>query len=57
LASEIKEREPHFTDKERINLEIYAERQNVAAERERYLELARGENHFQEREFSASRSR
>lgn len=31
LASGVREREPQFTDKERINLEIYAERQNDAA--------------------------
>jgi hypothetical protein len=57
LASEAKDREPKFTDKEKINLEIYAERQNDAAERERCLELARGEIHSQEREISVSRSR
>lgn len=30
-------REPKLTIKEKINLEIYTERQNHAAERERYL--------------------
>jgi len=45
LALETDEREPKFTDKEKIDLEIYAERLNNDAERERYLELARGENH------------
>jgi hypothetical protein len=34
---------PEFTPKERINLEVYAERQTDPAERERYLGLARGE--------------
>lgn len=34
---------PEFTPKERINLEIYAERQADPYERERYLSLARGE--------------
>ena len=34
---------PAFTPKERINLEIYAERQTDPRERERYLNLARGE--------------
>lgn len=34
---------PEFTPKERINLEIYAERQTEPTERERYLGLARGE--------------
>ena len=34
---------PEFTPKERINLEIYAERQTDPAERERYLSMARGE--------------
>jgi hypothetical protein len=57
LASETKERKPKFTDKEKINLEIYAERQNDAAERERYLELARGDSHSQEREVAVSWSR
>ncbi len=57
LASEAKEREPHFTDKEKINLEIYAERQNDAVDRETYLELATGESRAQDREVSASRSR
>jgi hypothetical protein len=33
LASEAMDGEPKFTDKEKINLEIYAERQNDAAER------------------------
>jgi hypothetical protein len=56
LASEAKDREPQFTDK-KMNLEIYAERQNDAAARERYLELARGEIASQEREVSVSQSR
>ena len=34
---------PEFTPKERINLEIYAERRTDPMERERYLGLARGE--------------
>lgn len=34
---------PEFTPKEKINLEIYAERQTDPTERERYLGLARGE--------------
>ena len=41
LASEAHGSEPQFTDKERINLEIYAERLNDDATREQYLELAR----------------
>jgi hypothetical protein len=57
LASEATGRDPQFTDKEKINLEIYAESQNDAAEREWYLELARSEGHSQERETSASMSR
>ena len=57
LASHIREREPQFTDKERINLEIYAERQNEDASRERYLELARRETQSQEHEVAASRGR
>ena len=57
LASEAQGGDPQFTDKEKINLEVYAERLNDAAERERYLELARSEGHSQEREASASLSR
>lgn len=57
LASEAKNRDPEFNDKEKINLEIYAERQNDEATRDRYLELARGESQSQEREVSASYSR
>ncbi|MCU1265698.1 MAG: hypothetical protein JWM21_2016 [Acidobacteria bacterium] len=53
FASEAKNREPQFTDKEKISLEIYAEQQNDAAIREKHLELARGANHSQEREVRA----
>ena len=55
LAAEAKGREPKFTDKEKINLEIYAERQNDDTARERYLQLARGRS--DEREIAASRGR
>jgi hypothetical protein len=54
LASELQNQEPKFTDKEKINLEIYAERQNDEAERERYLELARDASGAQQREISSS---
>jgi hypothetical protein len=47
------DREPKSTDKEKINLEIYAERQNDLAERERYMELARGETLSQEHEVAS----
>jgi hypothetical protein len=57
LASEAKIREPQFTDKEKINLEIYAERLNDEAERSRCLELSRGQAHSQDREVSSSQSR
>jgi hypothetical protein len=57
LASEAHGSEPQFRDKERINLEIYAERQNDAAIRESHLELARGGSYAQDREVAASRSR
>jgi hypothetical protein len=57
LASEAKERNPKFNDKEKINLEIYAERQNDEAERSRYLELARGDTHSNEHELTVSHSR
>jgi len=42
LAAEAKDRNPQFTDKEKINLEIYAERQNNELDRQKYLQLARG---------------
>src|SRR5205814_4516329 len=57
LASEAHGSDPSFTDKEKINLEIYAEQQNDNGERERYMELARAENHSQEHVASASRER
>ena len=56
LACEAQGRDPEFTDKEKINLEIYAERQNDATEREHYLEIARHESHDQSREIGALRS-
>ncbi len=58
MASEAKGHEPKFTDKEKINLEIYAERQTDPQNRDRLLELARGgESRAQEREVAASRGR
>ena len=57
LASEAKDRNPQFTDKEKINLEIYAERQNDESDRERYLELARRSEQSQDRELSVSLTR
>jgi len=56
LASSASSRNPKFTDKEKINLEIYGERQTDPQERERFLGLARDNGHAQEREvFSRSR--
>src|SRR5205807_8813148 len=43
LASGAHGSEPQFTDKERINLEIYAERVNNDLERDQYLALARSD--------------
>lgn len=57
LAAGAQTRDAQFTDKEMISLEIYAERQNNAAERERLLGMARGEGHSKEHEASASLSR
>src|SRR5215510_2554800 len=57
LAAEAKDRNPQFTDKEKINLEIYAERQNDESEREKYLELAHGSEQSQDRELSVSLTR
>jgi hypothetical protein len=57
LAAEAQTRDAKFTDKEVINLEIYAERQSDGAERDRLLGIARGEGHSKEHEASASLSR
>jgi hypothetical protein len=58
LASAVTDRNPKFTDKEKINLEIYAERQRDPQERERFLGLARGrDGGAHEREGAMSRSR
>jgi len=57
LAAEAKDRNPQFTDKERINLEIYAERLNEESERENYLGVARGHDQSQDREVSVCLSR
>ena len=58
LASAVTSRNPKFTDKEKINLEIYAERQIDPQERERFLSLAReGAGNAHEREGAISRSR
>lgn len=57
LASEAQSRDPKFTDKEKINLEIYAERLTDESARENYLALARGDNQSQEREAVVSYSR
>jgi MobL relaxases len=57
LAAEAKDRNPQFTDKEKINLEIYAERQNDELDRQKYLQLARGgeQQHAHELSFFLSR--
>jgi hypothetical protein len=58
LASAVTNRNPKFTDKEKINLEIYAERQIDLQERDRFLGLARGrDGSVHEREVAVSRSR
>jgi len=56
LASEAHGTEPQFTDKEKIDLEIYAERQNDPAERDRFLQFSLSQSH-QEHDVTASRSR
>jgi hypothetical protein len=53
LASADKCHEPTFIDKEKINLKIYAERQNKAPERERYFTVAWTEEHSQQPKVSA----
>ncbi len=57
LASGAHGSEPQFTDKEKINLEIYAERQNDEVTRQEYLALARSDSQSQERDVAASLSR
>lgn len=58
LASAVTNRDPNFTDKDKINLEIYAERQMDPQERERFLDLAReGGGRAQEREGAVARGR
>ena len=49
LASEVTNRNPKFTDKERISFEIYAERQTHSQEREKFLDLARDRENTHER--------
>jgi hypothetical protein len=56
LASDSNSREPNFTDKERINLEIYAEQQNDEMTRDQFLELARTDDRS-ERDVVGSRDR
>lgn len=55
LGSEVKNREPQFTDKERMNLEIYAERLNDDHVRNAHLELARSSDGSQSEHKSRSR--
>lgn len=56
LASGVKNRNPKFTDREKMNLEIYAERQLDPQQRERFLDLARDHGGgVHEREGAASR--
>lgn len=50
LASEAHGSGPQFTDKEKINLEIHAERQNDDLIRDQYLQLARSDSDSNERE-------
>lgn len=56
LASEAHGHDPQFTDKERINLEIYAERQTDDNVRAQFLELARNDT-SPEREVSVALER
>jgi hypothetical protein len=58
LASAVTGRNPKFTDKEKMNLEIYGERQTDPQERERFLDLARDRgDHAPEREGVVARGR
>ena len=57
LSSEVNNREPKFTDREKINLEIYGERQNDPHVREQFLAMARDDDRGEERDRPASVSR
>jgi hypothetical protein len=56
IAERSQGRNPQFTDKERINLEIHAERQNDETLRAEFLSLARNDT-LMDREIAASRER
>jgi hypothetical protein len=56
LAAEAQGREPQFTDKEKINLEIYAERQNDESTRAQFLGIAQ-QTDREERNLSVCKSR
>ena len=57
LSREAKEQKPKFTDKEKINLEIYAERQIDEVHHAKFLEMARSERTSQDRASAVSRGR
>ena len=57
LASAVTSHNPTFTDKEKINLEIYAERQNNEDDRQKFLGLARGDAPGRSQALSVSRGR
>lgn len=56
MATEARGHEPNFTDKERMNLEIYAERQSDETIRDQFLVLARGDA-MSDREVAVSHER
>jgi hypothetical protein len=56
LALDAQGHDPQFNDKEKINLEIYAERQNDEIIRDQFLELARADA-VSDREVAVSRDR
>ena len=56
MATEARGHEPNFTDKERMALEIYAERQSDETIRDQFLVLARG-NAMSDREVVVSHER
>ena len=57
MAIQTEGREPQFTDKERVSLEIYAERQNDPDERDKFLQLALSEGRTHERDVAAAHGR
>jgi hypothetical protein len=57
MASHANERDPQFTDKEKLNLEIYAEGLNDSIARQELLECAQGKSSAHNYEVEISHTR